>query len=49
MAAYLTKRLIVGTIKYSIIFSSEYFKPYQAETEAILIAKGRQDLIVPVT
>ncbi len=48
MAIYMAKRLMAGTLDYYTIFSSAYFKPYKNDVDMILIAEGRQDLIVDI-
>jgi hypothetical protein len=48
MSAYLARQIKNGGLDYYIIFSSQFFKPYQAETDAILIADGFENLIVPI-
>lgn len=49
MAGYLAMRIEAGALDYATVFSKETYKPYQADVDAILIADGRQDLIVPIT
>lgn len=45
MALFIALRILDGTFKYSKIFSFRIYKKYQEETDAILVAEGRQDLI----
>lgn len=48
MSFYLAQRIEAGKLDYYTIFSSDFFKPYQVDVDAMLIADGRQDLIVPI-
>ncbi len=48
MAMYMATRIMAGTLDYYTIFSSAYFKPYKDDVDVILIADGRQDLIVEI-
>ncbi len=48
MAAYLAMRIEAGKLDYKTVFSMAVYKQFQADVDAILIADGRQDLIVPV-
>ncbi|EPR12509.1 hypothetical protein [Ruminiclostridium papyrosolvens] len=48
MAFYLAKRIEASSLDYYTIFSSNFFKPYKADVDAMLIADGRQDLIVDI-
>ncbi len=46
MAAYLAMRIMDGAMDYASIFSQTRFQKYKADVDAILVAEGRQDLIV---
>ncbi|MCI5643694.1 MAG: hypothetical protein MR285_06270 [Peptoniphilus sp.] len=48
MAMFIVLRLIDGTFKYKKIFGCRIYKKFQEETDAILIAEGREDLIEEV-
>lgn len=45
MAMFIALRLIDGTFKYKKIFGFKRFLIYKEDTDAILAAEGRQDLI----
>lgn len=45
MAMFIAMRLMDGKFKYKVIFGYKLYKKYQEETDAILIAEGREDLI----
>lgn len=45
MAMFISLRLIDGTFKYKKIFGFKRFLIYKEDTDAILVAEGRQDLI----
>lgn len=45
MAMFIALRLMDGTFDYKKIFGCRIYKKFQEETDAILIAEGRQDLI----
>lgn len=42
---FIALRLMDGTFKYKVIFNFRIYKKYQEETDAILTAEGREDLI----
>lgn len=46
MAAYLAKGIIEGRMDYQAVFSISLYQRYQEAVDAILIAEGKQDLIV---
>jgi hypothetical protein len=48
MAAYLADRIIKGVATYTLVFSCPVYKPYKTDVDAILIAEGHGDLIVPI-
>lgn len=45
MAMFIALRLIDGTFKYRKIFGFEIYQRYKEDTDTILVAEGRQDLI----
>lgn len=45
MAMFIALRLIDGTFKYRKIFGFKRFLVYKEDTDTILVAEGRQDLI----
>lgn len=45
MAMFIALRLMDGTFKYSKIFGFKIYQKYKEDTDAILAAEGRQDLI----
>lgn len=45
MAMFIAHRIIDGTFTYKQIFSFRLYQRYKLDTDAILIAEGRQDLI----
>lgn len=45
MAMFIALRLLDGTFKYKKIFGFKKFLVYKDDTDAILVAEGRQDLI----
>lgn len=45
MAMFIALRLIDGTFKYKKIFGFKRFLVYKEDTDTILVAEGRQDLI----
>lgn len=45
MAMFIALRLMDGTFKYKMIFGFNFYKRFQEQTNAILVAEGRQDLI----
>lgn len=42
---FIALRLMDGTFEYKVIFGFERYKRYMEDTNAILIAEGRKDLI----
>ena len=48
MAVYFAMRIEIGKLSYLAVFSKTAYKPYQEDTDLILIADGFQDLIVPI-
>ena len=48
MAIYIAGEIIDGGLDYLAFFSIPNYTPYKANVDAILIAEGRQDLIVPI-
>lgn len=42
---FIALRLIDGTFKYRKIFGFKRFLAFKGDTDAILVAEGRQDLI----
>lgn len=46
MAMYMAERILNGSQDYSRIFSVSLYKKYQDDVDAILIAEGREDLII---
>lgn len=46
MAAYFATQIMEGKITYEKVFSISLYKKYQNDVDAILIAEGREDLIV---
>jgi hypothetical protein len=48
MAAYLASQIIAGKLSYLAVFSRPTWKPYQEAVDDILVAEGREDLIVPI-
>lgn len=45
MAMFIALRILDGTFKYKQIFGFRIYQRYEEETNAILIAEGREDLI----
>lgn len=45
MAMFIALRLIDGTFKYRKIFGFNIYQKFKEDTDAILVAEGRQDLI----
>lgn len=45
MAMFIALRLMDGTFKYKTIFGFNFYKKFQEQTNAILVAEGREDLI----
>lgn len=48
MAMYMAEKILQGKQNYKNIFSISIYKKYQADVDAILIAEGREDLIVTI-
>ena len=48
MAVYFAMRIKIGALDYFTVFSKVTFKPFQEDTDLILIADGFANLIVPV-
>lgn len=48
MAMYIATKILEGKQDYAYVFSISLYVRYQADVDAILIAEGRQDLIVPI-
>ena len=48
MAMFIALRIMDGTFKYKKIFGFEIYQRYKEDTDAILTAEGRQDLIEEV-
>lgn len=48
MAMYMAEKIMSGQQSYKKIFSVILYRRYQADVDAILIAEGREDLIVAV-
>jgi len=48
MALYLTMGLEEGRIDYIHVFTTPKLIPLKADVDAMLIADGREDLIVPI-
>lgn len=46
MAMYMATKIMEGKQTYEYVFSISIYKRYQADVDAILIAEGREDLIV---
>ena len=45
MAMFIAQRIMDGTFKYKQIFGFRIYQRYKPDTDAILIAEGREDLI----
>lgn len=45
MAMFIAARILDGTFAYKQIFGFRMYQRYQDDTDAILIAEGRQDAI----
>lgn len=45
MATYIAEKIMSGQQSYAKIFSIGIYKKYQADTDAILIAEGKESLI----
>lgn len=45
MAMFIALRILDGTFKYKQIFGFRIYQRYKEQTNAILIAEGREDLI----
>lgn len=48
MAMYMAEKILQGKQNYKNIFNISIYKKYQADVDAILIAEGREDLIVTI-
>lgn len=46
MAMYIAQKIMDGKQDYVAVFSTTLYQRYQNDVDAILIAEGRQDLIV---
>lgn len=46
MAMYIALKILQGRVDYEAVFSFSLYKQYQDDVDAILIAEGREDLIV---
>lgn len=46
MAMYMAEKILQGKQDYARVFSISLYKKYQEDVDAILIAEGREDLIV---
>lgn len=46
MAMYMAQKILEGKQDYVSVFSVNPYKKYQDDVDAILIAEGRQELIV---
>jgi len=47
MAVYFAMRIEIGKLDYFTVFSKVAYKPFQEDTDLILIADGFANLIVP--
>lgn len=45
MAMFIALRILDGTFRYKQIFGFRIYQRYKEQTDAILIAEGREDLI----
>lgn len=45
MAAYFAMRIMERKLNYKAVFSISFYKPFQDDVNAILVAEGQQDLI----
>lgn len=45
MAMYIALKILQGKVDYEKVFSFPFYKQYQDDVDAILIAEGREDLI----
>ena len=48
MAIYIAGQILTGGLDYLAFFSIPNYLPFKADVDAILVAEGRQDLIVPI-
>lgn len=48
MALYLAQGIEEGRLDYKAVFSKERYLPLKSDVDAMLIADGREDLIVPI-
>lgn len=46
MAMYIAMKIMEGKQDYAAIFSISLYRKYKEDVDAILIAEGRQDLII---
>jgi len=46
MAMWMAEKIMSGQQSYTKVFSISIYKKYQADVNAILIAEGKEDLIV---
>lgn len=46
MAMYIAQKILLGRQDYAKVFATFLYRGYQADVDAILIAEGREDLIV---
>jgi len=45
MAMYIAEKIMNGQQSYTKVFSISIYKKYQADTDAILVAEGKENLI----
>lgn len=48
MAQYIAEKILLGQQSYAKIFGFKMYKRYQEDVNCILVAEGREDLIVEV-
>ena len=48
MALYIARGLEDGSLSYLLVFSNPHNAKIKADVDGMLIADGRQDLIVPI-
>lgn len=46
MAQYIARKIIEGRQDYQSVFSISIYKKYQEDVDSILVAEGKQDLII---
>lgn len=46
MAQYIAEKILLGQQSYAKIFAFKMYKKYQEDVDTILVAEGREDLIV---